>query len=240
VLEVKDLSIKYGPVQAVREVSVRVEEGGIVVLLGANGAGKSSLLHCIAGDVSASAGTVSFEQRSLRGLSPERIVKLGIGLVPEGRWIFGRLTVEENLRLGATPRKDRANVKRDLEDFYARFPALGRYRNSNAGKLSGGEQQQLAIARALMGRPRLLMLDEPSLGLAPLVVRGIFEMLTELRSNGITILLVEQFAKSALQVADYVFVLAKGRVSKEGVPAEFADPTVLQKSYLGALEGEQR
>jgi branched-chain amino acid transport system ATP-binding protein len=236
VLDVRNLKVKYGTVEAVSDVSLSVREGQIVALLGANGAGKSTTLHSVAGAVRPSRGDVVFEGTSLAGMRPEKIVRQGLALVPEGRWIFERMTVEENLRLGATPRRDRVQITRDLEEIFGRFPVLGRYRRSNAGKLSGGEQQQLAIARALLGRPRLLMLDEPSLGLAPLVVKEIFAMLTAMQKEGITVLLVEQYARSALRIADYVYVLAYGAVSKEGDPSQFTDTSEIEQSYLGCTK----
>ncbi len=205
----------------------------MVGLVGPNGAGKSTLVNCIAGVVPATSGAVAFGERSLIGVRPERIVDWGVSVVPEGRQIFTRLTVLENLVLGATTRRDRAQVDEDLERVFARFPVLKAAGSKLAGKLSGGEQQQLAIARALMARPKLLMLDEPSLGLAPLVIDEMFAWLSELHEAGTTILLIEQNATRTIEVADRTYVLNKGKVAREIEDSEAAADTNLLETYLG-------
>jgi len=215
----------------VRGISLHVDEGELVGLIGPNGAGKTTTLSSIVGVVPVASGSITFEGRPLAGTSPEAIVRGGIALVPEGRRIFGRLTVEENLRLGATGRSD-ADVGRDAAEMMERFPILERYRSSPAGKLSGGEQQQLAIARALMSRPRLLLMDEPSLGLAPLMVNRVFELIAELRSEGMTTLLVEQNARRTLKGADRTYVLQNGTLQFETTAGQ-ADVEHVEQHYFG-------
>ena len=232
-LEIDDLWFSYGSISALRGVSLRVAEGEIVGLIGANGAGKTTTLSAVAGLVEPRKGDVRFEGRSLRGAGPEKVVRRGIALVPEGREIFGSLSVGENLLLGATIRRDRKEVSADRDRIVERFPVLGDYFDRPAAKLSGGEQQQLAIARALMGRPRLLLLDEPSLGLAPLVVDLVFEILAELRGEGVTVLLVEQNAARTIGFADRTYVLRTGEVAASGTAAELAEQTDIADLYLG-------
>jgi branched-chain amino acid transport system ATP-binding protein len=236
-LSVERLEVRYGRITALREVSMNVGAGEFVGLVGPNGAGKSTLVNAIAGVVPAVGGQIRFEDRPLLGTIPERIVGLGISAVPEGRQIFARLTVRENLELGATVRPDRDEVREDIARVFERFPVLEQLHDGLAGKLSGGEQQQLAIARALLARPRLLMLDEPSLGLAPLVIDEVFAWLRELHAAGTTILLVEQNAAKTIETADRTYVLRGGEVVREIAEAEAVDTGALLESYLGAGAG---
>jgi branched-chain amino acid transport system ATP-binding protein len=230
-LDVRDLALSYGPIRALQGVSLTVHGGEIVTLVGPNGAGKSSLLRTVMGLERPHAGTVSYRGQRIDGRPVEAIVREGIVLVPEGRATLRHLTVRENLRLGAYVRRDGA-IASDLDAVLRRFPRLAERLGQKAGTLSGGEQQMLAIGRALMARPRLLLLDEPSLGLAPLVVRSIFATIGELRGEGVTILLVEQNAKQALQLADRAYVLETGSVVLEGTDL-LADERV-RAAYLGA------
>ena len=232
-LKIENLHVHYGRIAAVRGISLHVDEGEIVTLVGPNGAGKSTTLLAIVGMARPTSGGISFGSDSLVGESPEKIVRRGISLVPEGRRIHATLTVEENLRLGATVRNDRAAVRADLDDVLNRFPILGTYLHNPAGKLSGGEQQQLAIARALLSRPRLLLLDEPSLGLAPLLVDLVFESLEKLRTEGMTILLVEQNAMRAVELADRAYVLRTGTIELEGARDELLETADFEAAYLG-------
>jgi branched-chain amino acid transport system ATP-binding protein len=233
VLKIERLHVHYGRIAAVRGISLHVEEGEIVTLVGPNGAGKSTTLLAIVGMARPTSGRITFGSDSLVGESPENIVRRGISLVPEGRRIHATLTVEENLRLGATVRNDRAAVRADLDDVLNRFPILGTYLHNPAGKLSGGEQQQLAIARALLSRPRLLLLDEPSLGLAPLLVDLVFDSLERLRTEGMTILLVEQNAMRAVELADRAYVLRTGTIELEGARDELLEKADFEAAYLG-------
>jgi branched-chain amino acid transport system ATP-binding protein len=233
-LEVKDLRVHYGRIEALKGVSLHVDRGEIVALVGPNGAGKSSLLWAITGVLAPSAGAIDFEGNSLLHKSPEQIVRMGIALVPEGRQIFRSLTVEENLRLGATVRRDLTSVQRDLRELLALFPSLTQRYKSLAGNLSGGEQQQLAIARAMLGKPRLLLLDEPSLGLSPMVVELVLEAIRKLRQRGITVLLVEQMALSAVQLADRSYVFRTGTVVLAGNRAELIGNSEIAAAYLGS------
>jgi branched-chain amino acid transport system ATP-binding protein len=234
-LEVEGLEVNYGSIRAVRGVSLRVAEGELVTLLGANGAGKSSTIMAIAGAVRPSAGRVRLSGKDVTGARPERLVRLGVATVPETRDVFPDLTVAENLRLGAFTRRNRAaEVEADRDRFFEQFPVLGQRANQPAGTLSGGEQQMLVIARALMSHPRVLFLDEPSLGLAPIVVERIFEMIGELKSSGLTILLVEQNAKKGLAIADRAYVMRLGRIEAEGLAQEIAAKTELKSLYLGS------
>jgi branched-chain amino acid transport system ATP-binding protein len=232
-LSVRGLRVEYGPIKAVRSVDLRVEQGEIVALLGANGAGKSSLLNAVAGLVPAAGGSVLLDERELLGVAPERVVRRGIALVPEGRRVFPRLSVGDNLRLGGAIRRDARGLAADRERILALFPILGKRLHQEAGTLSGGEQQMLAIGRALMSRPRLLLLDEPSLGLAPIVVGGIFRLLEELRRDGATLLLVEQNVHLALSIADRGYVMATGRIQSEGAAAELRQSGGIEEAYLG-------
>jgi branched-chain amino acid transport system ATP-binding protein len=232
-LSVEDVHAGYGAIIALRGVSLHVTAGELVALVGANGAGKSTLMATIAGVLRPFRGQITFEGRSLLGLSPEEIVRQGIALVPEGRRIFPSLTVAENLRLGAATRRDQTAVQRDIEEMCARFPILGKRFHQPGGTLSGGEQQQLAIARALMSRPRLLMMDEPSLGLSPILVDEVFAMIGQLHASGVTILLVEQNVERTLDVADRVYLLNTGRVECEGTPEQLRKQVDIVGAYLG-------
>ncbi|MFN7812054.1 MAG: ABC transporter ATP-binding protein [Planctomycetia bacterium] len=232
-LRVTDLEAGYGPIRAVDGVSLDVEPGELVTIIGANGAGKTTLLMAISGIVPARRGSVEFAGRPLAGLEPHEIVRLGISHVPEGRRIFPRLTVRENLELGGFTRDDRGQLARDLEEACGLFPVLGERMGQFGGTLSGGEQQMLAIARALVGRPRLLLLDEPSLGLAPLVVAKVFEVIAALAARGIAVVLVEQTARAALRIASRGWVLETGRVTLSGSGADLAADRRVRDAYLG-------
>jgi branched-chain amino acid transport system ATP-binding protein len=232
-LEVRDLCVHYGRICAVEDLSLDVEQGQIVGLIGPNGAGKSSALGAIVGTVPASAGAVRFEGQSLLGQAPERVVRRGVSLVPEGRDIFASMTVAENLKLGTTPLGDRNAAAAALERELGRFPMLRKYYGRTAGHLSGGEQQQLAIARGLLSNPRLLILDEPTLGLAPVIVDLVFEVLAKLRDDGVTVLLVEQNATRTIALADRCYVLRAGRVTLSGEREELPDADSIAHIYLG-------
>ena len=232
-LVLKDIHARYGAITALRGVSIEVQQGELVALLGVNGAGKSTTLASVAGVMRPWQGTIHFQGEAIMGKAPEQIARLGISLVPEGRDIFPSLTVEENLRLGAFTRKDRSEYRRNLEENFALFPVLKERLQQPGGTLSGGEQQQLAIARALMSSPRLLMLDEPSLGLAPLLVAGVFRTVRQINQEGVTLLLVEQNVRQSLTLAHRAYVLENGRMVMEGKGKELiADPHV-KEAYLG-------
>jgi branched-chain amino acid transport system ATP-binding protein len=233
VLTVSDLRVRYGSIAALKGISFEVREGEVVGLVGPNGAGKSTTLAAIVGLVSPVTGSIIFSGESLVGRAPEAITRLGIALVPEGRQIFGTLTVAENLRLGQAARGANGDFESDLERVLELFPILRKYYGSSAGKLSGGEQQQLAIARALTLRPRLLLLDEPSLGLAPRVVDLVFEILGHLREEGVTMLLVEQVAVRTIQFADRTYVLRNGVVTLAGAREELLKRTDVSAAYMG-------
>lgn len=232
-LQLRDVRAAHGSVLALHGVSLEVPEGAVVALLGANGAGKSSTLHTIAGLLPLAAGSIRYGGRSIDGLAAEARVRAGIALVPEGRMLFGQLTVRDNLQLGAYVRRDRAGIARDLEQACARFPVLAQRRDDLAALLSGGEQQQLAIARALMSRPRLLLLDDPSLGLAPLVLREVFAALAELSRDGVTVLLADQNANLALGIASSGYVLENGRVALRGSADALRRNDRVRRAYLG-------
>ena len=231
ILSIKDLKVNYGGIEAVKGISFDVPEGSIVTLIGANGAGKSSTLRTVAGLVKPKSGNILFKGEDITGKSSIDIVKRGITLVPEGRRIFPDLTVLENLKIGAYLRKD--DLKEDIERVYSLFPRLKEREWQAGGTLSGGEQQMLAVGRALMSRPKLMMMDEPSLGLAPIVVRDIFKIIREINKKGVTILLIEQNANMALQTADYGYVLETGRISLSGTGAELLANEDVKKAYLG-------
>jgi branched-chain amino acid transport system ATP-binding protein len=231
-LAVDRLTVAYGPVVAIRDVSLEVRRGEIVAALGPNGAGKTTLLRTIAGAIKPQHGSVSLDGAALTGLVAETVVRRGVALVPEGRHVFPALTVKENLAIGAIARRDRDEIRADAERWLSRFPILGERSGQLAGTLSGGEQQQLAIARALMSRPRMLLLDEPSLGLAPIFVDRIFELMLELRAEGVTVLLVEQNVHRALEAADRAYVLSVGTVVASG-PTDQLVEGELERSYLG-------
>jgi len=232
-LELHGVQAGYGGIQALREVTLQVGEGEIVTLIGANGAGKSTTLMTICGLVSARCGEILFAGESLRGLTPDAIVARGIVQVPEGRRIFAQMSVLENLELGAYLRRDRAGVRRDLAHVMELFPILARRRQQPGGTLSGGEQQMLAISRALMARPRLLLLDEPSLGLAPLVIRQIFDIIRRINRDGTTVFLVEQNANQALKLAHRGYVLENGRVVLADTAERLLDNQAVKRAYLG-------
>ena len=232
-LDVSDLRAWYGQAQALRGLGFRLAEGGVTALLGANGAGKTTVLRAICNMVR-TAGTIAFEGRPLTGLSTASIVRLGIAHVPQGRGTFTTMTVEENLQLGAISRSDRRGIISDTERMYSHFPVLRERRRQQAGTLSGGEQQMLAVARALMLRPRLLLLDEPSFGLAPLVVRDVFGILGKInREDKVTILVVEQNAQLALELAEAAYVIETGRIVMSGSAADIANNEDVRRSYLG-------
>ena len=232
-LEVRDIHTYYGNIQALRGVSLRIEAGEIVTLIGANGAGKTTTLMSISGVTPPKRGKVTFLGQETTRLSTERIVSLGITQVPEGRMIFPRLTVKENLLMGGYLRRDKAELKSDEEKVYELFPVLKERRSQMGGTLSGGEQQMLAIGRALLARPKLLLLDEPSLGLAPLVVENIFEIIKQINGDGVTVLLVEQNAQMALQIAHRGYVLETGRLTLEGPARELLNDPKVRSAYLG-------
>jgi len=231
-LELTDVEGGYGPVQVLHGIDLRVEEGAVVVVLGANGAGKTTTLRAISGLIS-TRGSITLDGRSIRGLAPQAISRLGIAHVPQGRGTFTELTAEDNLRVGAIGRRN-GEVQRDLDRWYQVFPRLGERRNQEAGLMSGGEQQMLALARAMMARPRLLLLDEPSLGLAPLVTRELFSQLAELnRQEGLTVLVVEQNANLALDVGHWGYVLEAGKIAVSGSAHELRGDEAVRKAYLG-------
>ncbi len=238
-LEVRDVVTTYGMIQALKGVSLAAREGEITCILGPNGAGKTTLLYTIAGILSPRSGSISFEGRELAGLPAHHIVGAGIALVPENRLVFPHMTVRENLLAGAYGRlgRDRAAVQADLEAMFGRFPLLSARAGQAAGTLSGGEQQMLAVARALMARPRLLMMDEPSLGLAPMIVEQIFDIVATLNREGITVLLVEQNARLALGIAHRAYLLEQGRVAFQGTAAEVAGNEAISRAYLGITAG---
>ena len=234
ILAVEDLEVRYGQIAAVRGISFELEDGELVAVIGPNGAGKSTTLSAIAGLRPITRGTVRFGGDTIAAVKPEMLVRRGMSLVPEGRHIFGSLTVQENLEIGASARAAKEDLSGSLEWVLDIFPQLRTFLPKSAGKLSGGEQQQLAIARALMSRPRLLMLDEPSLGLAPLIVERVFETIESLRrEHGMSILLVEQNARAATALADRTYVLRQGQVALSGTRAELADNERFEEAFLG-------
>ena len=232
-LEVKDLNVHYGVIHALKGISMEVREGEIVALIGANGAGKTTLLHAISGIQKKSGGDILFEGESLNKAGARKIVSLGITQVPEGRRIFSGMSVYENLMMGAFLRRDKEGIKADLKNIYSRFPILEKRSTQDASTLSGGEQQMLAMGRALMARPKILLLDEPSMGLAPILVEQIFDIIQELHRAGTTILLVEQNARMALSVADRAYVMETGNIVLSGTGEELAQSPEIQKAYLG-------
>jgi branched-chain amino acid transport system ATP-binding protein len=237
VLALKDVHAQYGAISALRGVTIEVEDGELVALIGANGAGKTTTLQTVMGVLTPTGGSITFRGEPIAGLAPEVIVRRGIAMVPEDREIFPALTVEQNLRLGAFIRRDREEYQRDLEAMSGLFPILKERRDQSAGTLSGGEQQQLAIARALMSHPRLLMLDEPSLGLAPKLVGQVFELIRRLHRGGTTILLVEQNVSQTLRIADRAYVIRMGRVEAGGTPEELRRQIDVESAYLGGAAG---
>jgi len=233
VLEIKNLTVNYGAITALRGISFQVGSGDIVTLIGANGAGKTTALRAISGLLKTRGGEVLYQGRNIANLPAHQIVRLGISHVPEGRMVFANLTVMENLDMGAYLRRDRAGIASDLEKIFTQFPRLKERRRQAAGTLSGGEQQMLAIGRALMARPKLLLMDEPSLGLAPILVREIFSVIREIRSQGTTIVLVEQNARMALATADFGYVLETGSVRMSDRAQALLDSPFVQEAYLG-------
>ena len=232
-LEVKNLKVSYGLIQAIKDVSFTVEEGQIVTLIGANGAGKTTIMHAVSGLIPKQSGKITFDGKDITAVQPHKLINMGIAHVPEGRRIFQELTVEENLQLGAYTRRDKKEIAATLEEIYQRFPVLKERARQIAGTLSGGEQQMLAMSRALMSHPRLLLLDEPSMGLSPLYVGTIFDMIRRVNEEGTTVLLVEQNAKKALAIADQAYVLEIGNITKSGPGAELLGDDSIRKAYLG-------
>ncbi len=236
-LRVRDVTVRYGTVVALRHVAMHVDAGEIVSIIGPNGAGKTTLLSTIAGLVPAAAGEITYEERSLLGAPLERTVRSGIAMVPEGRHVFAGLTVLENLQLGATIRNDAHAVRTEISGYLEQFPILGERRHSPAGLLSGGEQQMLVIVRALLARPRLLMLDEPSLGLAPRVTQQIYDIIRRVRDDGVTVLVVEQNAGRALATSDRTYVISGGEIRLTGPSAELEKDPAFEAAYFGLGEG---
>ena len=233
-LEVKNLSVSYGAIEAVKDISFTVNDGEIVSLIGANGAGKTTTLHTITGLVPAKSGSVMYNGVDLLKTHNNTIVTLGMAHIPEGRHVFTRMSVEENLEMGAFSLKDQSDLKKDLDMVYGLFPRLKERRNQKAGTLSGGEQQMLAMGRALMSHPKTILMDEPSMGLSPKLVKEIFSIIRKLHEQDITILLVEQNAKMALSIADRAYVLETGRITMEGDAKELLNNEQVRKAYLGA------
>ena len=233
-LEIKDLNVFYGAIHALKGVSLTVGEGELVSLIGANGAGKTTTLHTISGLISASSGTITLDGQDLQKASPHRIINMGLAHVPEGRHVFARMTVEENLRMGAYILKDQKKINENLEKVYSHFPRLKERWRQLAGTLSGGEQQMLATGRALMTDPRIVLMDEPSMGLSPLLVKEIFSIIQQLHDSGITLLLVEQNAKLALAISDRAYVLETGCIAMSGKASDLAEDDRVRKAYLGA------
>jgi len=234
-LELRNVNAFYGKIQALRDVSLRVDNGKIVSLLGANGAGKTTTVRTIVGLNRSADNDIRFEGRAIGKVPSHQIVRLGIAMVPERREVFADMTVADNLEMGAYSRRESLELRRNIDWIYHLFPVLAERRKQRAGSLSGGQQQMLAIGRALMSRPRLLLLDEPTLGLAPLVVKQIFETLRQLNHEGMTILLIEQNANQALKLSEYAYILENGRISLEGRSAVLIADPIVQQSYLGAI-----
>ena len=232
-LKINDINVYYGAIHAIKGISLEVNEGEIVTLIGANGAGKSTTLRTISGLLKPKTGSIEFEGKNIAGVAAHNIVKAGISQVPEGRRVFAEMTVMENLELGAFIRKDKDGIAKDLKMVFERFPRLEERINQQAGTLSGGEQQMLAMGRALMSRPRLLLLDEPSMGLAPLLIKEIFSIIQDINKAGTTVLLVEQNANMALSIANRAYVLETGRITLSGDAKELAASEDVRKAYLG-------
>ncbi len=232
-LEVKDLQVYYGVIQAIRDVSFEVNEGEVIALIGANGAGKTTILHTVTGLIPARGGEVIFEGTDLLKIPAHKIVPLGIAHIPEGRHVFAQLSVYENLLMGAFTRKDKAEIEESLEGVYQRFPRLRERKNQFAGTLSGGEQQMLAMGRALMSKPRIILMDEPSMGLSPILVGEIFDIIKSISKSGTTVLLVEQNAKKALSIADRAYVLETGKIVLTDAAKKLMDNEQVKKAYLG-------
>ena len=232
-LEIKDLEVNYGVIKAIKGVSFDVNEGEIIALIGANGAGKTTILHTITGLIQAKKGSIVFDGKELTKTPPHKIVSMGMAHVPEGRRIFQQLSVLENLKLGAYTRKDKSEIASNLKMVYERFPRLEERKNQVAGTLSGGEQQMLAICRLLMSKPRIILMDEPSMGLSPLLVSEIFDIIKVINESGTTVLLVEQNAKKALSIADRAYVLETGKITLSGDAKDLINDESVKKAYLG-------
>jgi branched-chain amino acid transport system ATP-binding protein len=233
-LEITDLSVRYGEIEALRSVTIAVEEGSVVTLLGSNGAGKSTTLRAISGLAAPASGEIVFEGQSIAGLGPEAIVRRGISHVPEGRRVFPGLSVRENIMLGASNRRETTSaIRREADEMFELFPDIRPFADALGWTLSGGQQQMVAVARGLMAKPRLLLLDEPSLGLAPVIVQAVFRIIAEIRRRGATVLLVEQNARMALKVADYGYVLETGRLALGGKPDDLLRDESIANAYLG-------
>ena len=232
-LEVKDLEVYYGMIQAIKGISFEVNKGEVIALIGANGAGKTTTLHTITGLLSPKKGSVMFEGKDITKIPAHKIVSMGMAHVPEGRLVFADLSVYENLKLGAYTRKDKENLNKDLESIYERFPRLAERKNQSAGTLSGGEQQMLAMGRALMSKPSIILMDEPSMGLSPILVNEIFDIIESISKSGTTVLLVEQNAKKALSIADRAYVLETGKIVTSGKASELLENDSIKKAYLG-------
>ena len=232
-LRVENLAVNYGMINAVRGVNFEVNQGEIVSLIGANGAGKSTILRTISGLIKPASGTLTYEGQNITKTNAQKIVQLGISHVPEGRHVFKGLAVRENLEMGAFLRKDRANIEADIQAVYDRFPVLGERQKQDASTLSGGEQQMLAMGRALMSKPKLLLLDEPSMGLAPIFIQEIFNIIQQIQAQGTTVLLIEQNAKMALSIASRGYVLETGKIVLSGTGQELLESDAVQKAYLG-------
>ena len=232
-LEIKDIEVYYGMIQAIKGISFEVNEGEVIALIGANGAGKTTILHTVTGLLSPKRGTVWFEGKDITKVPAHKIVSLGMAHVPEGRRVFAELSVYENLKMGAYTRKDKAEVDETLAMVYKRFPRLEERKNQLAGTLSGGEQQMLAMGRALMSHPKIILMDEPSMGLSPILVNQIFDIIEEVSKSGTTVLLVEQNAKKALSIADRAYVLETGKIVLDGDAKALMDDDSIKKAYLG-------
>lgn len=232
-LEVKDLEVYYGMIQAIKGISFEVNKGEIIALIGANGAGKTTTLHTVTGLISPKKGSIVFEGKDITKVPAHRIVSMGMAHVPEGRRVFAELSVYENLKMGAYTRKDKGGIEESLENVYRRFPRLEERRNQMAGTLSGGEQQMLAMGRALMSRPKIILMDEPSMGLSPILVNEIFDIIRSVSESGTTVLLVEQNAKKALSIADRAYVLETGKIALEGNAKDLLEDDSIKKAYLG-------
>lgn len=232
-LEIKDIEVYYGVIQAIKGISFEVNEGEVIALIGANGAGKTTTLHTITGLLSPKKGSILFEGKDITKVPAHKIVSMGMAHVPEGRRVFADLTVYENLKMGAYTRKDKEEIGKSLEMVYKRFPRLQERKNQMAGTLSGGEQQMLAMGRALMSHPKIIVMDEPSMGLSPILVNEIFDIIQKVSADGTTVLLVEQNAKKALSIADRAYVLETGRIVLEGDAKELMNDDSIKKAYLG-------
>ncbi len=232
-LEIKDLEVYYGMIQAIKGVSFDVNEGEVIALIGANGAGKTTILHTITGLINAQKGSVWFEGKDITKVPAHKIVSMGMAHVPEGRRVFANLTVLQNLKMGAYTRKDKTEIEQTLDSIYKRFPRLMERQNQLAGTLSGGEQQMLAMGRALMSHPKIILMDEPSMGLSPIFVNEIFDIIKSVSASGTTVLLVEQNAKKALSIADRAYVLETGKIVLSGKASELLNNDSIKKAYLG-------